>query len=120
MLRISQPDDVEQSDSLLEVDQRRKQVSIQQPKNPNFIPPKLQTANNAVPKLFGFDAIFEPEMLPVSFCYITKHYFDIFFYFFFLNEYGFVSLSSQNCTINTNKILSTKNCPLNRATLLGQ
>ena len=64
MLRISPSKETEHSDSLIEVDQRRKQISVQQPKNTNFIPPRLQGVNS-VPKLFGFDAIFEPEMLPV-------------------------------------------------------
>ena len=65
MLRISQSTNVEQTDSFIEVDQRRKQVSILQPKNLDVVPQRLQSVNTG-PKLFAFDAIFEQEMCEVS------------------------------------------------------
>ena len=65
MLRVKPNENIEQDDSFIEVDQRRKQISIVQPKNLNVVPQKLQNPNNA-PKLFAFDAIFESDMNQVS------------------------------------------------------
>ena len=70
MLRIKPNENIDQGDSFIEVDQRRKQISMLQPKNLNVIPQKLQNPNNA-PKLFAFDAIFEPDITQVYYCFKT-------------------------------------------------
>ena len=61
MLRISPNTDMEQTDSFIEVDQRRKQISMIQPKNIDSLPTKLQATNGA-PKLYAFDGIFEQNL----------------------------------------------------------
>lgn len=71
MLRIKPNENIDQGDSFIEVDQRRKQISMLQPKNLNVIPQKLQNPNNAL-KLFAFDAIFEPDITQVYHFYLTN------------------------------------------------
>ncbi|XP_057304780.1 kinesin-related protein 10-like isoform X1 [Hydractinia symbiolongicarpus] len=61
MLRISPNTNLEETDSFIEVDQRRKQISVLQPKNLEHVPSKFQSFNSA-PKLYAFDGIFEPDL----------------------------------------------------------
>lgn len=65
MLRISPNTNLEEIDSFIEVDQRRKQISVLQPKNLEHVPSKFQSFNSA-PKLYAFDGIFEPDLSQVS------------------------------------------------------
>ena len=65
MLRV-QPSSNEQSDSLIEIDQRKKQISFLQPNTSTAAAenpiPGSQPPPSSQPKFFGFDNIFEPEI----------------------------------------------------------